>query len=190
MEKTGFTLGLIALLLSMHLQASAAANILEADGCTLLASTVKSAVLSAAGRSGVRSIMPERGDRLDLREIMTKGPASCGDTTRITTAAFSAALFKIGMPVGWGYMPPDPGDYCYSHYLEQCDPRLVSGYTASSAKQLKFVNDAWKAVNITIRSFMPYGTAGNFSSFSPGVLKLSMLGAVASTVDTYNKSQE
>jgi hypothetical protein len=187
MEKTGITISLVVLLLSTQPQANAAAKRMEVDGCTLLASTIESAVLSAAGRSSVRAIMPKRGDRLGFREIITKGPASCDDTTRITTAAFSAALFKIGMPVGWGHMPPDPGDYCYSHYLEQCYPRLVSGYMASSAKQLKFVSDAWNAVNIGVRSFMPYGTAGNLSSFSPGILKLSMIGAVASNVDAYNK---
>lgn len=184
MEKTAITLGIIALLLSM--QANAAGKRMEADGCALLASTVESAVLRAAGQASVREsarigrrVQPDNG-------IRNAGVASCADTTRVTTTAFAAALSKIGMPVNWGPMPSDSGDYCFSHYLEQCYPRLRSGYSASSAKQLSFVHDSWKAVNISVRYFMPYGSAGNISSFTPGVLKLSMIGAVVSNVDSIN----
>jgi len=187
MEKSGITFGLIALLILMQPQANAAAKRMDADGCTLLASTIESAVLRAAGRSDVRASLQAGDNHLASGGLNTEGPASCSETTRVTTAAFSAALFKIGMPVGWGYTPPDSGDYCYSHYLDQCYPRLTSGYSASSAKQLSFVSDTWKAVHIGVRNFMPYGTSGNFSRFSPGVLKLSMIGAVASNVDTYGK---
>jgi len=186
MDRKGFTLGLMALLLSLQPQANAAAKRTNADGCALLASTVESAVLRAAGQSGIRPSWRLNGDRPFNDGIATQGPASCDQTTRVTTAAFSAALSKIGMPVGWGYTPPDSGDYCFSHYLDQCYPRLVSGYSASSAKQLSFVNDAWKAVNTGVRNFMPFGAAGNFSSFSPGVLNLSVIGAVASNVDAFS----
>lgn len=188
MEKSEITFGLIALLALMQPDANAAAKRMDADGCTLLANTVESAVLRAAGQSDIQTILQVGGDLLHSSGLDTKGPTSCNETTRVTTAAFSAALFKIGMPVGWGDAPPNPGDFCYSHYLDQCYPRLVSGYSASSAKQLSFVNDTWKAVNVGVRNFMPYGTAGDFSRFTPGVLKLSMIGAVASNVDTYSKS--
>jgi len=187
MEKSGITFGLVALLMLMQPQANAAAKRMDADGCTLLASTVESAVLRAAGRADVRTSLQASNNHLVSGGLNTEGPASCTETTRVTTAAFSAALLKIGMPVGWGYTPPGSGDYCYSHYLDQCYPRLVSGYSASSAKQLSFVSDTWKAVHIGVRNFMPYGTSGNFSSFSPSVLKLSMIGSVASNVDTYGK---
>jgi len=186
MDRKGITFGLIALLLSLQPQANAAAKRMDTDGCAHLSSTVESAVLRAAGQSGIRASWQPGSNSLFNNGIATEGPASCDQTTRVTTAAFSAALSKIGMPVGWGYTPPDSGDYCYSHYLDQCYPRLVSGYSASSAKQLSFVNDAWKAVNASVRNFMPFGAAGNFSSFSPGVLNLSVIGAVASNVDAFS----
>ena len=187
MDKKEFTLGVVVLLSAMQSQASAAGKRMDADGCSLLASTVESAVLRAAGQTDVRTDFQHGKHSLSDIGITTTGPTTCNETTRVTTSAFSAALSKIGMPVDWGYMPPDLGDYCLSHYLDQCYPRLASGYKTSNAKQLSFVHDAWKAVNVGVRTFMPYGTAGDFSSFSPGVLKLSMLGAVASNVEAQNK---
>ena len=124
MEKSGITFGLIALLVLMQPPANAAAKGTDADGCVLLANTVESAVLRAAGRSDVGAGRQAGDDHSASGGLNPKGPASCNETTRVTTAAFSAALHKIGMPVGWGYMPPNPGDYCYSHYLDQCYPTV------------------------------------------------------------------
>jgi len=188
MAKLKIMLAALALLLAMQTQANAASKGRDTDGCALLASAIDAAVLHAAGLDETRSVLRTNQKPLRGGPITVGRPASCDDTTRVTTAAFSSALAKIGMPVGWGYTPPDSGDYCFSFYLSQCYPRLVSGYSASSASQLAFVSDAWKAVNVGVSVFMPYGASGNVSSFSPDRLKLSMLGAVANYVDVYRET--
>jgi hypothetical protein len=140
MEKTKILLLVFALFLAMQTQANAASKGRNADCCALPDSAIEVAVLYAAGPNETRTGLRTNQKRLGSGAIMVDRPAGCADTTPVTTAAFGSALAKIGMPVGWGYTPPDSGDFCLSYYRSQCYPRLVSDYPAASASQLALLS--------------------------------------------------
>lgn len=100
-------------------------------------------------------------------------PDYCLDTTAAATAAFSAAMHEAGIPVTWGLQTSRSGDYCLSHYLEQCYPRQEHG-GAATASQLSFVHDAWRAVRNSVSAVMPYGAASDIAVFEMRALAGSM----------------
>ena len=97
-------------------------------------------------------------------------PEYCLDTAAVTTAAFGAAMHEAGTPVTWGEQASRSGDYCLSHYLEQCYPRGEFGGTAT-ARQLSFVHDSWRAVSKSVSAVMPYGVASDVAVFETGALE-------------------
>ena len=97
-------------------------------------------------------------------------PEYCLDTAAVTTAAFGAAMHEAGIPVTWGQQASRSGDYCLSHYLDQCYPRGEFGGTAT-ARQLSFVHDSWRAVSKSVSAAMPYGVASDAAVFETGSLE-------------------
>jgi hypothetical protein len=100
-------------------------------------------------------------------------PEYCLDTAAVTTAAFGAAMHEAGIPLTWGQQTSRSGDYCLSHYLEQCYPRGEFG-GAATARQLSFVHDSWRAVSKSVSAVMPYGVASDIAVFETGSLAGSM----------------
>jgi hypothetical protein len=100
-------------------------------------------------------------------------PEYCLHTAAVTTAAFGAAMHEAGIPVTWGPQTSRSGDYCLSHYLEQCYPRGEFG-GAATASQLGFVHDSWRAVSKSVSAVMPYGVASDIAVFETGTLAGSM----------------
>ncbi len=139
------------------------------DGCDSLRNIVLGQLRDYAKAANGQSLMrPDNG----LTQIADP-PQYCMDTAAVTTAAFGAAMHEAGIPVSWGQQTSRSGDYCLSHYLEQCYPRgEFAG--AASASQLRFVHDSWRAVSQSIRAVMPYGVASDMTVFETSSLAGSM----------------
>ncbi len=109
------------------------------DGCAVLAQLVYAEVTAAAWyRSSSH------------RPWMSKPRATeitvCNQTTRTVSKAFTSAMTSVGAEVRWGYPSDDPGDYCWSGFLDQCYPdRSRLGASANT----------WSAVSRTILRAMP-----------------------------------
>ena len=185
MGKRKFLTCVLVLSLATPITVIAASNAPTPDGCAILAASVRIAVHRAAlvanpVRPGVRvQLTPANGKSAAAPEMAK----SCRETTRVATAAFSATFAKLGLPVSWGNMPSDPGDYCTSHYLSGCSPHTPGTFPSKSRSQFRWVNDTWKAVGKSVSGFMPYGVSTDLSRFEQKSLQLSMLGAVAVYVD-------
>ena len=89
------------------------------DGCDSLRDVVLNQLRDFARAAGGQSLRrPGEG----VPQI-SDAPEYCMDTAAVTTAAFGAAMHQAGIPVSWGPQASRSGDYCLSHYLEQCYPR-------------------------------------------------------------------
>jgi len=186
MGKRNFLITVFVLGFAAPIVVFAGRNTLAPDGCTILAVSVRMAVQQAAlgqnpARPGARvQLAPASGNSAAAPE----GAKSCRNTTRVTTAAFSATFAELGLRISWTSMPSNSEDHCTSRYLSECNPYTPRIFPAKSASHFALVNDTWKAVGKSVSSFMPYGESSDLSHFEQESLQLSMLGAVAIYIDT------
>jgi hypothetical protein len=139
------------------------------DGCDNLRDVVVSQLREyAQAASGRTLLLAEKGE-----PQIPDPPEYCLHTTAATTAAFGAAMHEAGIPISWGAQSSHSGDYCLSHYLEQCYPRGELG-AAATAGQLSFLHDAWRAVSKSVSAVMPYGVASDMAVFEASALSGSM----------------
>jgi hypothetical protein len=138
-------------------------------GCDRLRDTIVAQLVAFSSASDAPAMLLETKGNGEIPDP----PDYCMDTTAATTAAFSAAMHEAGIPVTWGLKSSGSGDYCLSHYLEQCYPRQELGGSAT-ASQLSFVHDAWRAVRKSVNAVMPYGEASDIAVFETRALAGSM----------------
>ncbi len=139
------------------------------DGCDSLREVVVSQLRDfAKGADGQTLRRQDKG-----APRIPDPPEYCLDTAAVTTAAFGAAMHEAGIPVTWGLQTSRSGDYCLSHYLEQCYPRGEFG-GAATASQLSFVHDSWRSVSQSVSAVMPYGVVSDIAVFETGTLAGSM----------------
>jgi hypothetical protein len=151
------------LLASPALSVNASAERLDTagSGCGTLRHVVFDRVGASYGVGNVPSLLRDTTSNL----VIVAPPEYCLDTAAATTAAFSAAMHNAGIPVSWGNEGIPRGDYCLSHFLSQCYPRVNQPGDTLTAAQLGFVHDAWKAVSDGVTAFMPYGVASDMAVF-------------------------
>ena len=139
-----------------------------ADGCARLQGIVAAQITAVARGHAVQRATGTGGIAKPA-----DGPAYCGRTAQATTHAFGQAMYTLGIPVSWdddSYPGIPPGDYCLSHDLSQCYPRTRDLIGGSTAMQLSFVHDAWKAVRNGVAAQMPYGVQSDMSVFEADTL--------------------
>lgn len=155
--------GLCTVVLSTMLTAQANARGLQADGCEQLANVVQSQVETVVA---ARQFGDSNGSR--LAEV-PQGIVGCGTATAVASKAFGAAFDRFGINVEWNNgLPPDPGDYCLGHRLEQCYPDgggMLTGFPPGA------IQDSWRAVTLSLQRQMPLGDASDIVYFSPVVLR-------------------
>ena len=106
----------IFFIVALVLAAGAAnAEAIRINGCAELARVVYDEVQSNAlygpGQSGPWYISAGEGA---IHE--------CRTTSETVSRAFTHAMQSAGYTVSWRGAKPDAGNYCYSHYISQCDP--------------------------------------------------------------------
>lgn len=161
---------LILVCSAMHAAAATAAKLeLVRDGCDELRDVVISQLRTHSNANDEQALLQDTGGKAEYPDP----PEYCLDTAAATTAAFGAAMHEAGIPVTWGQQASRSGDYCLSHYLEQCYPRGEFG-GAATAHQLSFVHDSWRAVSKSVAAVMPYGVASDIAIFDTSLLAGSM----------------
>ena len=162
MAKRNFAAFLVASIIVVSANVRAELVFAGADGCAVLAEIVYSEVTAAAwGGSPVPSAPDGRTLRADV--------SVCNDTTRAASKAFALAMTDIGSDVFWGYPSADPGDYCWSGFLEQCYPQRAP---------LDVQANTWVVVSETIRYAMPSGSASDQSVFSGSAMRRALRSAL------------
>ncbi len=97
--------------------------------------------------------------------------AGCALTAATASRAFGEAVRATGVEVSWhGSDPLDPGDYCLSHFLDQCYPRSRPGIFAQSSIHDAWIAVAWDTVVAGLKQGMPFGAASDFVYFRPAPL--------------------
>lgn len=181
MAKRIFASATACLLFTAALPAHSSIQASIATGCDLLSESVQAAVLRAAHRhrTGFSIQTVEVFRRSGKSGEVAEPVKTCGDTSQVTTAAFSTAFESIGLAVGWHDDPINPGEYCGSDNLSECYPFLTQGFVTSGVSNPSLVKNAWKAVRKSISGFMPYGALGNLSSFEGDALRFSLRASLA-----------
>ena len=143
-----------------------------ADGCTVLSQIVYSEVTAAAwGGPPVSS---------SVGEAFSADVSTCNRTARTVSKAFALAMTNVGSDIYWRYPSEDPGDYCWSGFLDQCYPRRAP---------LGADADTWMAVSATIRYAMPSGPASDQSIFSGGAMRQALRSVLSGDVHLYQGSR-
>jgi len=161
--------GFLMCLLLLAVSAGAAPLDVGDTGCDRLSDTIAAQLVAFSNAVEEPVMYRDTRGRAEIPDP----PDYCMDTAAATTAAFSAAMHEAGVPVTWGLQTSRSGDYCLSHYLEQCYPRQELGGTAT-ASQLGFVHDAWRAVQKSVSDVMPYGVTSDIAVFETHALAVSM----------------
>lgn len=167
----------IALLLMLAPAVGAAQPLRSNEACAVLDKLVKKHVWLAATQISMERASVSRRPS-DIRPATRH---ACRRTVEVATRAFGEALAALSMPIGWE--PPNPGDYCLSHYLSQCYPGPVPGEPALPPGSLAFVYDAWQGVRDAIQAQMPRGGAHGVAVFSPGSLDAALASRLSESVE-------
>ena len=137
------------------------------DGCTQLAALVYSEVTHAGA---VRSRGPGR-------TFEHHGPDEvkiCNHAARAVTRAFSRSLQDLNIYVSWGNHTPNNGDYCDSHYLEQCYPSTHPFMPPMTEGDYAFVMTNWRAIVMALMPTMSNGIEAGVSRFDQGDVRQSI----------------
>ena len=133
------------------------------DGCALLMSAVKSSVGSRNPYS------------LPVAEPDVAMPSRhCRSTVASTTSAFKGAMLDAGISISWQQHSMVSGDFCFSHRLSECYPRVDFSNGGTTAAQANVVAESWLAVRKSVSSFSPYGSSGDTISFDENQLRKSL----------------
>jgi len=141
--------------------------LIAADGCAILGGLVYAEVLRSGwyGHRGVE-IKPHADGQIDIK--------ICSQTAQTVSAAFGSALTQLNIHVSWPAYPGSSGDSCLSHYLSECYPERYPLLGETSAWNPAFVNDAWSAVQRSVLSSMPLGSASDISRFDRPELRSAL----------------
>lgn len=155
--------------------AAAAAAPATADeaGCAALAERVKVGVAALARDRGLAAAHATSGSAPRVADAIG-GPHTCSATAAIASRAFNDALRGLNLRLAWNDDWLRPGDYCQSHYLEQCYPRHDRFAPLPPPSDFAFVARAWQSVTRALASQMPYGTGGDLSSFTDASLESAL----------------
>jgi hypothetical protein len=174
-----------AILLCATTLASTGARADEA-GCAVLAGWVTAGVVAVARDRGLgvaESVNAGAGGRwLPAAD----GRYTCGATAAVASRAFGEAVRGLNVRLAWNGDWIRPGDYCFSHRLDQCYPSQDPLSPLPPPSEFAFVQQAWASVTRALRSQMPYGTDGDLSSFNDAsivaALSTELRTAVAGTL--------
>ena len=158
---------MLTILMTSGDPAHAQARVGGIDGCTLLAALVYSEVTHAGA---VRSHGP--GGTFEYT-----GPGEvkiCDHAARAVTRAFSKSLQDLNIYVSWGRHFPNSGDYCDSHYLDQCYPSSHPYMPPMTDGDYAFVMNNWRAIVMALAPTMSGGTEVGVSHFDQGKLRQSL----------------
>jgi hypothetical protein len=162
MAKRNFAAMLIVIVIAISSGVRADQAFVGVDGCAVLAQLVYTEVTAAAwDDSPVPSLSNDETSSADI--------SVCSSTARTVSEAYALAMTTIGSDVFWDYPSADPGDYCWSGFLDQCYPRRAP---------LGARADSWTAVSATIRYAMPLGLASDQSVFSTRVMRKALRAAL------------
>lgn len=136
----------------------AAAAPQSASGCQRLASIVGQSVASTLQSNGVYA---------GLHPVSKHQRSyACGTTAATASRAFSNALHGLGVAITWNHRPTiEPGDYCLSHYLDQCYPQRTGPGQVFAATNDADIATAWATVAANLRQVMPFGTQSDIVYF-------------------------
>lgn len=142
------------------------------SGCTALARHVEGVVAAAAAahREGGRP----RLAGLPVAAATSGGRHTCNSTAAVASRAFTAAVGRLDVKLSWDDGWIRPGDYCLSHYLDQCRPSQDPISPLPSPGDFAFVYKAWQGVTQAVASQMPYGSQGDLASFSDDSLERAL----------------
>lgn len=98
---------------------------------------------------------------------LVPAPAVCRDTARAVSQGFTRAMAERNLYITWPTRDRQRGDVCLSHDLSQCYPNQNPLVPLFSLYDAAFVVQQWKAVQATVRTAMPAGTASDISRFDP-----------------------
>ena len=149
-----------------------------ADGCSLLDTLVQESVYRAA--TEYRPMLRQDKAERPLRSRVPVYRQACLRTGEVTTGAFTRAMARLGITIGW--YPPHPGDFCWSGDLSQCYPDRSPDGPGLPPNQLAFVYDAWKGVRHAVTSHMQQGSSG-VATFTAESLEKSLRSNLQSTVE-------
>lgn len=157
------------------LAANAAAATAAADevGCAALAERVKAGVAAVARERGLHLPDTVAGSAIGASPAIG-GPYTCSATAAVTSRAFGDALRGLNLRLAWTDDWIRPGDYCQSHYLDQCYPRHDRFSPLPPPNDFAFAARAWRSVTRALASQMPYGTGGDLSSFTDSSLDAAL----------------
>lgn len=160
MAKKNFISLVFASIAALALSSNARAqnDFVGTDGCAVLAKIVYTEITSLA-------LYGSRGQIAMLEESRDAGIVVCNDTARTISKAFASAMTNLGTPVRWGYPSIDPGDVCWSGFLDQCYP---------DRNRLGNIANTWSVISGTVNRAMPNGIATDQSIFRPVTLRLAL----------------
>lgn len=133
------------------------------DGCAVLADLVHTELTAAAWYGpGDFGAWPGYPGETEM--------TICNQTARTVSKAFTSAMASIGAEIRWGDSSINPGDVCQSGFLEQCYPER---YPKDGS------NATWATLSKIVQRAMPFGTASDRATFSPGAMRLALRSALA-----------
>lgn len=131
----------------------------RADGCRVLAELVYTEVTTSVWQG-------PGSTQLALPDPARAEVATCARTTETVSRAFKAAMQAVGTDVTWSSLRDPRMEACMGGFIEQCDldggpyqPLTLDAWGVD-------IMDSWKAVQHTVRTAMPEGSAVDRSIFS------------------------
>ena len=150
-------------------------------GCAVLARWVTTSVTAVARDRGSSLHESGTGGRAGRLPLASGGRYTCSATAAVASRAFGEALRGLQVDLAWGGDWIRPGDYCLSHHLDQCYPSHRPLSPLPPPSEFAFVHQAWRGVTRALASQMPYGVAGDLSSFSDASLAAALSAELRAT---------
>ena len=151
--------------------AAAQEPLIGVDGCGILATLVYTEVtesgLRRASGPGSTLMFPSRGD-----------VTICNHMARTVTRAFTRSMQQMNIYISWGPHNRGSGDYCYSHYLDQCYPDNSPFMPPMSGDQFAFVARKWRAVRLALAPTVRAGVEGEVLRFEQRELRIGLRNAL------------
>ena len=137
------------------------------DGCGILAILVYTEVTDT---DMSRSKGPGGAFALPYRNEIT----ICNRAARTITRAFSKSMQQLNIFVSWGPYDRGNGDYCDSHYLDQCYPGGSPSMPPLSDAQSAHVRNSWLAIRMALDPTLRHGVEGDVARFENRDLELGL----------------
>lgn len=165
----------ILVILSALCGNSAAAATSAPGACQSLASIVEHSV--------ARALRMERGNVYSYDSFASPALQGCATAAATVSHAFFTTLRDLGTELAWSHgRTIDPGNYCPSHYLDQCFPRRRgTGYGFSSVSDMA-IAAAWATVVANMHQVMPFGIRSDIAYFEPERLTTNLVLSLDATL--------